>query len=111
VTQIGVSELEPVPNVIPEVPEGALRVGFAAETDTSIAKSARQAEKRGVHLLCNNDVSRADTGFEIQMNEVWSLGANGLGLDTPRLPKLAVGHHILDVVESCLAKGGRARGS
>ncbi|HSM15001.1 MAG TPA: bifunctional phosphopantothenoylcysteine decarboxylase/phosphopantothenate--cysteine ligase CoaBC [Thermoanaerobaculia bacterium] len=71
----GVPEVELVAN--PDLLAGlaeraprALRVGFAAETGDLDAEARRKLERKRVHLLIANDVSRSDIGFASDDNEV-----------------------------------------
>jgi phosphopantothenoylcysteine decarboxylase/phosphopantothenate--cysteine ligase len=64
-------ELGTVPNFIPEVPPGVLRVGFAAETDPDLAKAAVKLASRSFDMLCLNDVPRLDAGCEVDTNALY----------------------------------------
>jgi DNA / pantothenate metabolism flavoprotein len=80
-------DLEPVANFIPEVPRGVLRVGFAAETDPDLRKAAAKLSSRGFDMLCLNDVSHPDAGFEVGTNELWILDQSGLRAATGLVSK------------------------
>ncbi len=89
-------DLAIVPNFIPDVPEHVFLVGFAAETDTSLTKAAGKRVSRGFDLLCLNDVSRSDTGFEVDTNMLTILDADGVRLTTPLLSKYEIGRIVVD---------------
>lgn len=94
--------------------EGPLLVGFAAETEGLIAHAAAKREAKHVDLIVANDVSRADAGFAVDVNEVTIIGPEGVEA-LPRQPKSRVAAAILDRVERLLvhgaAKAGSGRGS
>lgn len=71
----GVPELVLVPNPdilsgLEGVAPGAIRVGFAAETEPSETEALAKLERKRAHFLIWNDVSRRDVGFESDHNEV-----------------------------------------
>jgi DNA / pantothenate metabolism flavoprotein len=66
---------------------GVLRVGFAAETDPDLRKAAAKLSSRGFDMLCLNDVSRPDAGFEVGTNELWILDQSGLRAATGLVSK------------------------
>ena len=79
-----------------EVAPGAVRVGFAAETEDLLANAQRKLERKGAHLRVANDVSRSDIGFDSSENEVTILGR---GVDPQTIAKSGKGdvaEHILD---------------
>ena len=49
-------------------------IGFAAEAGDPVASARRKLERKGCDLIVANDVSRTDTGFDVDRNEVWILG-------------------------------------
>lgn len=61
---------------LPEVAPDALRVGFAAETDSLEQGALDKLKTKNVDLLVANDVSRADIGFDSNQNEVTVYGPN-----------------------------------
>jgi len=95
-------ELETVANFIPEVPLGVLRVGFAAETDPDPAKAAMKLASRGFDMLCLNDVSRPDAGFEVGTNALCILDRTGVRAQTPLLPKTEIAHIVMEHVGDLL---------
>ena len=101
-------ELDSVPNFIPEVPREVLRVGFAAETDPDPAKAAKKLVNRGFDLLCLNDVSRPDAGFEVDTNALCILDRTGVRVQTPVLPKTEIAQIVMEHATELLAAGGVA---
>ncbi|MDX1503837.1 MAG: bifunctional phosphopantothenoylcysteine decarboxylase/phosphopantothenate--cysteine ligase CoaBC [Thermoanaerobaculia bacterium] len=66
-------ELTPNPDILSglrEVAPAAVIVGFAAETDDLESEARRKLADKGTDFIVANDVSREDTGFESEQNEV-----------------------------------------
>lgn len=52
------------------VPQGCLKVGFAAEPCEGEDYARGKLERKGLHAIALNDISRADVGFESSDNEL-----------------------------------------
>lgn len=76
-------------------------VGFAAETIDVLAQARKKREAKGVDLVVVNDVSRKDTGFEADTNEVTIVSADG-DEAVPLQSKVAIANRVLDRVEALL---------
>jgi DNA / pantothenate metabolism flavoprotein len=100
-------QLRAVANFIPEVPPGVLRVGFAAETDTDLAKAALKLSSRGFDMLCLNDVSRPGAGFEVDTNALWILDRAGVRAETPLLPKSEIAQIVMEHTAALLSAEAR----
>ncbi|MEM6705477.1 MAG: phosphopantothenoylcysteine decarboxylase, partial [Acidobacteriota bacterium] len=48
----------------------ALRIGFAAETENVLEYAEAKMQRKKVHGIVANDVSRADIGFSSEHNEI-----------------------------------------
>jgi phosphopantothenoylcysteine decarboxylase/phosphopantothenate--cysteine ligase len=71
-------------------------VGFAAETQDLLTHAREKLTRKGMDLIVANDVSAADSGFEVDTNRVTILDASG-GIETlPLMPKTAVAEVIID---------------
>jgi phosphopantothenoylcysteine decarboxylase / phosphopantothenate---cysteine ligase len=81
---------------------GPLLVGFAAETEHVVARAAAKRERKHADLIVANDVSRSDAGFDVDVNEVTIVGAEGAEA-LPLQSKTRVAGHILDRVEQLLS--------
>jgi phosphopantothenoylcysteine decarboxylase/phosphopantothenate--cysteine ligase len=81
---------------------GPLLIGFAAETHDVIRRAGDKRERKHLDLIVANDVSRRDAGFDVDMNEVTFLGANGAE-SLPLQSKTRVAAALLDRVEALLA--------
>jgi phosphopantothenoylcysteine decarboxylase / phosphopantothenate---cysteine ligase len=101
--------LEPTADVLAglaaERRDGQTLVGFAAEHGEQAIEQARgKLEAKGLDALVVNDISRADIGFDVDMNEVTILTAARVSaaaseLHVPRASKSEVAETILDAVQ------------
>lgn len=82
-----------------------LLVGFAAETHDLVAHAREKLAGKAVDLIVANDVSRADQGFDVDLNAATLVSAEGAE-DVPLSAKSHVAARILDRVERLL--GARA---
>jgi phosphopantothenoylcysteine decarboxylase / phosphopantothenate---cysteine ligase len=76
-----------------------IRVGFAAETEMLEENARRKLERKHLHAIVGNDVSRADIGFDSDHNEVVILTADSK-LRIPRNRKSYIASRILDVIHT-----------
>src|SRR5436189_6209183 len=105
----GVPELvlEPTTDILAEL--GARKrddqvvVGFAAETERVREHAAAKLAAKRVDLMVANDVSAADSGFEVDTNRAVLLDAAGGEEELPLLSKRALADVILDRVAALLA--------
>ena len=77
-------------------------VGFAAETDAIVERAQAKLVQKRVDLIVANDVSRPESGFDVDTNEVVFVSADGVEA-VPLLSKTGVAQRILDRVEHLLA--------
>jgi phosphopantothenoylcysteine decarboxylase / phosphopantothenate---cysteine ligase len=80
---------------------GPVLVGFAAETHNVVASAAAKRERKHVDVMVANDVSRADSGFEVDTNAVTIVSA----ADAEKIPlqnKSGVASAILNHIERLL---------
>lgn len=85
-----------------DVAPDSLRVGFAAETADDPAEARAKLERKRVHWLVWNDVSRRDIGFAAERNEVVVHRRDGAPIFLSRRPKAAVAAALLDLVTTAL---------
>ncbi|MSQ40805.1 MAG: bifunctional phosphopantothenoylcysteine decarboxylase/phosphopantothenate--cysteine ligase CoaBC [Dehalococcoidia bacterium] len=85
-----------------EVPEGVLRVGFAAESEELLANAQKKLHDKGLVLIAANDITGADSGFNVDTNRVTILDRDGGVQELPLLDKYEVGHRLLDRVKGYL---------
>ncbi len=87
-----------------EVPEGVLRIGFAAETEDLIENARYKLAAKSMALIVANDVTKEGSGFEVDTNQVTIIDADGVTDELPLLTKYEVGDKILDRVVTLLTK-------
>jgi phosphopantothenoylcysteine decarboxylase/phosphopantothenate--cysteine ligase len=75
-----------------------LVVGFAAETEDLVANAREKMGRKCLDLVVTNDVSAADSGFEVDTNRVVLLDRDGNVEELPLLPKAEVAERILSWV-------------
>jgi phosphopantothenoylcysteine decarboxylase/phosphopantothenate--cysteine ligase len=94
-------ELEPTEDILSEIAAqkgSRLLVGFAAETEDTVARAAGKLQAKGLDLIVANDVSNGSIGFDSDYNAVTILGRNGLERHLSRMRKSEVAQEILNEV-------------
>jgi phosphopantothenoylcysteine decarboxylase/phosphopantothenate--cysteine ligase len=71
-------------------------IGFAAETQHVIENAREKLTRKGLDLIVANDVSAADSGFEVDTNRVTLLDASGEVETLPLMSKAEVAEKIID---------------
>jgi phosphopantothenoylcysteine decarboxylase/phosphopantothenate--cysteine ligase len=90
--------LKPTPDILRSVRSkkgNRIFVGFAAETRDVLAEARRKLAEKGLDLIVANDVSRPDSGFDVDTNQVTLLSADGQCQELPLLSKDAVAERII----------------
>jgi phosphopantothenoylcysteine decarboxylase/phosphopantothenate--cysteine ligase len=82
--------------------KGPLLVGFAAETENVVVRATEKRARKHIDLIVANDVSRTDSGFDVESNAVTIVGAAGAET-LPLQSKVRVAAEILDRVEKLLS--------
>ena len=77
-------------------------VGFAMEDYDAHAKAERKLARKGCDLIVANDVSGADSGFDVDTNTVSFVWPDGSAESLPPLPKHEVASRLLDRVRDLL---------
>ena len=93
--------LSPNPDILKEIgirKKGQFIVGFAAETDNWIQNAREKMLKKNIDLICLNDVSRNDIGFDSEFNELTFISRTQELEKTGRLPKRVLAQKVLDKV-------------
>jgi phosphopantothenoylcysteine decarboxylase/phosphopantothenate--cysteine ligase len=92
--------LEPTIDILAELgrvkPPSQILVGFAAETERLVDHAAAKLAAKNVDLMVANDVSAADSGFEVDTNRAVLLDSSGRATELPLLTKDALAGVILD---------------
>ena len=90
------------PDFFVEIPEGVLRVGFAAETENLIANARAKMDAKGLSLIVANDITKEGSGFGTDTNQVTFIDRAGSVEELPLLSKYEVGQRILDRIVGLL---------
>jgi phosphopantothenoylcysteine decarboxylase / phosphopantothenate---cysteine ligase len=95
--------LEPAVDILAELsrrphPAGQIVVGFAAETDNLIENAAAKLRAKRLDMVVANDVSRNDSGFDVDTNVVTLLFSDGRTMPLEKMTKFDVAIRVLDEV-------------
>jgi phosphopantothenoylcysteine decarboxylase/phosphopantothenate--cysteine ligase len=108
--QIALTENPDLLAGLADVAPGAVRVGFAAETDDVEANATAKLTRKRVDFLVANDVSRSDIGFASDHNEVVVYRPEGAPIRLERAAKSTIARALLDLfVPSLRSARSRAR--
>jgi len=83
-----------------------VRVGFAAESQNTLANARAKLREKHLDLIVANDIAGPQPVFGADENEVTILDASGNARALPRQSKLAVAHALLDAVLPILHQRG-----
>jgi phosphopantothenoylcysteine decarboxylase / phosphopantothenate---cysteine ligase len=97
-------ELERTPDILAEVGEGFLKVGFAAESEDLLANARRKLEAKGLDLIVANDITAAGSGFGSDTNRVVILDRGGGEERLPLLSKYEVAQRLWDRIVPLLPR-------
>lgn len=75
---------------------GCILVGFAAETEKLTGNAKEKLRRKNLDLIVANDVTRKDSGFEADTNQVQIIHRDGRVEDLPLMSKDALADQILD---------------
>ena len=95
-------ELVENPDILAEISarKGARTIiGFAAESDDVVSAARRKLARKGCDLIVANDISRTDSGFEVDQNAVVLVWPDGGLEELPLLPKSGVAAALFDRIE------------
>ena len=101
--------LERTEDILASVPDGVVKVAFAAESDDLLANARAKLRSKRADLVAANDVTLPDAGFGADANKIWLVDADG-ETELPLLPKYDAASAILDRVAPLVA-ARRAPGS
>lgn len=93
--------LQPTPDILLTLrPRKGRRmfVGFAAETGAPDREAWRKLLAKGLDMIVANDVSRPDSGFEVDTNRVSIFTADGIRFDWPVMSKASVARKLVDLI-------------
>ena len=97
--------LETNPDILAEIgekrSESQIIVGFAAESDNLVSEGKKKVERKNLDLIVVNDISKSNSGFEVDTNQVTLIN----GTETVELPltsKKQLAHLIWEHIEQKL---------
>ncbi|MBM4463243.1 MAG: bifunctional phosphopantothenoylcysteine decarboxylase/phosphopantothenate--cysteine ligase CoaBC [Chloroflexi bacterium] len=96
-------ELTRNPDILSEVTGDLIKVGFAAESENLIEGAVAKLKAKNLDLMVANDITAADSGFDVDTNKVILIDRQGNKEELPLLPKAEVAQKILDKVVEMLA--------
>lgn len=83
---------------------GRLFIGFAAETEDLLAQAHRKLKEKGLDAIVANDVSRSDSGFAVETNQVTLVMPNGQQEQWDLLSKDDVATRLVTWIEHHVAQ-------
>jgi phosphopantothenoylcysteine decarboxylase/phosphopantothenate--cysteine ligase len=86
---------------------GKVLVGFAAETKDIIKNAQEKMREKGLDLIVANDVSKNDTGFDSDFNQVSIIAPQGKVLKTEKMSKREISQIIFDKIEDIIERKSR----
>ena len=98
-------ELVKTPDILAEVKGDFVKIGFAAESEDLIENARQKLEKKNLDLIVANDITAADSGFEVDTNRVVLIDRNNKIESLPLLTKREVAERVLDRVVELLIRG------
>ena len=100
---VGLSlSLERTEDILASVPDGVVKVAFAAESDDLLANARAKLRSKRADLVAANDVTLPGAGFGADANKIWLVDADG-ETELPLLPKYDAAAAILDRVAPLVA--------
>jgi phosphopantothenoylcysteine decarboxylase/phosphopantothenate--cysteine ligase len=78
-------------------------VGFAAESENLRENALGKLKSKGLDLIVANDISRSDSGFDVDSNEALILDRNMNETFLPRMSKKEIASRIWDQIEVLLS--------
>lgn len=82
-------------------------IGFAAESENLYKNALEKLEKKNLDLIIANDISKKDSGFAVDTNQVSIFDADGTCEELPLMPKDIVAQRIIQkLIEKIESKEG-----
>ena len=81
---------------LPLLADDFVKVGFAAESDDLLANAKRKLAQKRLDLIVANDITAADSGFDVDTNRVTFIDKDNAIEELPLLSKREVAERILD---------------
>ena len=93
--------LERTEDIIAAVPDGIVKVAFAAESTGLLENARAKLHSKGADLVAANDITLPGAGFGSDENKVWLVDESG-DTELPLMAKYDVAMAILDRVAALL---------
>jgi phosphopantothenoylcysteine decarboxylase / phosphopantothenate---cysteine ligase len=90
------------PDILGELKGKFIRVGFAAESENLLANAKKKLENKKLDLIVANDITKTDSGFDVDTNRVVLMEKNGKTEELPLMSKREVAEKILDRVKGMM---------
>jgi len=97
-------ELVKTPDILAEVKGSFIKVGFAAESEDLTANAKKKLQQKNLDLIVANDITQADSGFDVDTNRVTIIDKSGKVEELPLMSKREVADKILDRVAGMIGK-------
>ena len=100
-------ELVPTRDILSAVargPRSFLVVGFAAETNNVEENAKKKLRAKNCDMIVANDVSRAESGMESDVNEVEIFFRNGERKKISRAPKKIIARELVKIISNTREK-------
>ena len=88
--------LTPNPDIIASIKGDIIKIAFAAEINDMEKFAMQKLKSKKVDFIIANDVSNPEIGFNSDNNKVIIFSNTGDKINLPLMPKIDVGHEILD---------------
>jgi phosphopantothenoylcysteine decarboxylase/phosphopantothenate--cysteine ligase len=95
-------KLVKTPDILSGLKGKFIRVGFAAESENLLANAKKKLESKHLDLIVANDITKADSGFDVDTNRIVIIGKTGKAEKLPLMSKREAAEKILDKVKGIL---------
>jgi len=97
-------ELARTPDILAGAKGKFIKVGFAAESDNIVANAKKKLKQKNLDLIAANDITAADSGFDVDTNKITLIDRQGKEEDLPLMSKREAAEKVLDRVVGLLGK-------
>jgi len=104
------TELVPTPDILGVLGKkkaSQVLVGFAAETENIVKNAQEKMKEKGLDLIVANDVTKQDTGFDSDFNQVIIIDHEGKVVETEKMSKREISQIIFDKIEDIVGRKSR----
>jgi len=95
-------KLVKTPDILSEVKGKFIKVGFAAESENLVANAKKKLKAKQLDLIVANDITQADSGFDVDTNRVILIDKKGKVEELPLMSKREVAEKVLDKVKGMI---------